>query len=173
MSDSTPSLLEVWQTHLYAELALKDVDMAMSTMTANPYVLCVPVGKGGYGAEAVRYFYGEEFFRGVPADTKTVTVAQTIAANVVIDEWVASFTHDVPMAWMLPGIAPTGRAVELAMITVVSFEGGKIASERLYWDHATLLAQLGVIDPATPSVCGIEAARLLLDPSKIVVGRRA
>jgi carboxymethylenebutenolidase len=175
MNDSTPSkqaLLDVWQKHLYAELALKDVDMALSTMTDNPYVLCVPVGTGGHGADGVRYFYGEEFFRGVPADTKTTTVAQTIADNVVIDEWVVSFTHDVPMEWMLPGIAPTGRSVELAMITVITFEDGKIASERLYWDHATLLAQLGVIDPATPSVRGAEAAQLLLDPSKLATARR-
>ena len=128
--------------------------MALSTMTDNPYVLCVPVGTGGHGADGVRRFYGEEFFRGIPADTKTTTVAQTIAGNVVIDEWVVSFTHDVPMEWMLPGIAPTGRSAELAMITVISFEDGKSASERLYWDHATWLAQLGVIDPATPPCAG-------------------
>jgi carboxymethylenebutenolidase len=174
MNTWTPSqqaLLDVWQKHLYAELALKDLDMAMSTMSDNPYVLCVPVGKGGYGADGVRCFYGEEFFRGIPADTKTTTVAQTIAEHVLIDEWVVSFTHDLPMEWMLPGIAPTGRSVELAMISVISFEDGKIASERLYWDHAGLLAQLGVIDPATPSVRGAEAAQLLLDPSKLATSK--
>jgi carboxymethylenebutenolidase len=170
MSNSTPSqqaLLDVWQQHLYSEFAVKDVDMALSTMTDNPYVLCVPVGKGGYGVNGVRRFYGEEFFAGMPADTKMTPVAQTIAENVVIDESVISFTHDVPMEWILPGIAPTGRAVEFGMIAVISFENGKIANERLYWDQATLLAQLGVIDLRTPSVCGVEAAQLLLDPSKL------
>lgn len=170
MNNLTPSqqaLLDVWQKHLYAEFALRDVDMSLSTMTDNPYVLCVPVGTGGYGADGVRSFYGEKFFRGIPADTKNTTVAQTIAENVMVDEGVASFTHDLPMEWMIPGIAPTGRRVELAIVTVISFEDGKIASERLYWDHASLLVQLGVIDPATPSVRGPEAAQLLLDPSKL------
>jgi|SRR5690606_35674703 len=175
MNESTRSqqaLLDVWQKHLYAEFALKDVDMALSTMTDNPYVLCVPIGTGGYGVDGVRRFYGEEFFPGIPAEMKTTTVAQTIAENVLIEEAVACFTHDVRMEWMLSGIAPTGRSVELAMITVISFEHGKIASERLYWDQATLLAQLGVIDPATPSVRGVEAARLLLDPSKLAATGR-
>jgi carboxymethylenebutenolidase len=164
---SQQALLDVWQKHLYAEFAVKDVEMALSTMTDNPYVLCVPVGGGGYGQDGVRRFYAEEFFRGMPADTKMTTVAQTIADNVLIDESVVSFTHDVAMEWILPGIAPTGRALELAMIAVISFQDGKIASERLYWDQATLLVQLGVIDPATPSVRGAEAAQLLLDPSKL------
>jgi carboxymethylenebutenolidase len=171
LTGSQQALLDVWQQHLYAEFALKDVDMALATMTDNPYVICVPVGKGGYGVEGVRQFYAQEFFRGMAADTKMTPVAQTIADAVLIDESVIAFTHDVPMEWILPGIAPTGRWVEFAMIAVISYANGKIASERLYWDQATLLAQLGVIDPATPSVCGPEAAQLLLDPAKLAAKR--
>ncbi len=166
-TSSQQALLDVWQKHLYSEFAVKDVDMALSTMTDNPYVICVPVGKGGYGQRGVRRFYADEFFVGMPVDTKMTPVAQTIADNTLIDESVMSFTHDVPMEWLLPGIAPTGRPIEFAMIAVISFEDGKIASERLYWDQATMLVQLGVIDPATPSVRGVEAAKLLLDPTKL------
>lgn len=161
------ALLDVWQKHLYSEFAVKDVDMALSTMTDDPYVLCVAVGKGGYGVQGVRRFYAEEFFVGMPVDTKMQSVAVTIADNALIDESVISFTHDVPMEWMLPDIAPTGRVLEFGMIGVISFRDGKIASERLYWDQATLLVQLGLLDPQTPSVRGAEAAQLLLDPTRI------
>ncbi|MFV8756330.1 ester cyclase [Nannocystaceae bacterium ST9] len=164
---TTSPLLEVWQTHTYAEFALRDVDLALSTMTEDPYVLCVPVGKGGYGVAGVRRFYSEEFFVGMAKDTQITPVAQTIAESTLVDESVVSFTHDVPMTWLLPGIAPTGRVIEFAMIAVISFRAGKIASERLYWDQASLLVQSGVIDPATPSVRGADAVRLLLDPSKL------
>jgi len=167
-SPSQQSLLDMWQKHLYAEFALKDVDMALSTMTDDPYVLCVAIGRGGHGKAGVRRFYGEEFFTGMPVDTKMTTVAQTIAENTLVEESVIAFTHDVPMQWLLPDIAPTGRPIEMSMVGVITFQDGKIASERLYWDQATLLVQIGVLDPKkTPSVLGAEAARLLLDPSRL------
>jgi carboxymethylenebutenolidase len=168
MSVRTPSqqkLLDVWQQHLYAEFATKDVPLALSTMTEDPYVLCVPVGRGGYGVAGVRRFYAEEFFPNNPADMKITPVAQAIADDALIDESVISFTHDVAMPWLLPGIAPTGRRVEFGFCGVIGFRGDKIHSERLYWDQATLLVQLGVLAAGTPSVCGAEAAKLLLDPS--------
>ncbi len=164
---TTSPLLEVWQTHLYAEFAQRDVDLALSTMTDDPYVICVPVGRGGHGRAGVRRFYAEEFFRGIAPDTQMTPIAQTIAESTLVDESVISFTHDVPMEWLLPGIAPTGRKLEFAMIAVISFEAGKIASERLYWDQATLLVQLGILDPATPSVRGADVVSLLLDPRRL------
>ncbi|MBK9756703.1 MAG: nuclear transport factor 2 family protein [Nannocystis sp.] len=164
---SQQQLLDMWQKHMYSEFVLKDVDMALSTMTDDPYVLCVPVGNGGYGQAGVRRFYGEQFFTGMPADIQSTQVALTIAENTLIEESVISFTHDIPMAWMLPGVGPTGRRVELAFIGVISFHDGKICSERLYWDQASVLVQLGVIDRGTPAVCGVEPARLLQDPSKL------
>ena len=166
-SESQQQRLNVWQQHCYAEFVAKDVDLALTTMTDDPYVLCVPVGTGGYGIAGVRRFYGEDFFPVNPPDIKLTTVALTIAEQTLVEEAVISFTHDIMMPWLLPGIAPTGRAVEFAFIGVIGFRGDKIVSERLYWDQATLLVQLGVLDPATPTVRGVEAARLLLDPSRL------
>lgn len=166
-SPSQQKLLDVWQQHLYAEFAAKDVGMALSTMTEDPYVVCVPVGRGGYGLAGVRRFYAEEFLPCNPADMKLTPIAQTIADGTLVEESVISFTHDIAMPWLLPNVAPTGRVVEFGMVGVISFRGDKICSERLYWDQATLLVQLGLIDPKTPSVCGAEAAKLLLDPSKL------
>lgn len=170
MSTVTPSqqkLIDVWQQHLYAEFALKDVDAALATMTEDPYVLCVPVAKGGYGKGGVRRFYAEEFFPHNPTDMKVTTVAQTVADSVLIDESVISFTHDNTMDWMLPGVPATGRYVEFAFVGIISFEGGKIKSERLYWDQGSVLLQLGVIAPGVPALRGAESAKLLIDPSKL------
>ena len=167
LTSAQQKLVDVWQQHLYAEFAVKDVDLALSTMTEDPYVLCVPVARGGYGKGGVRRFYAEEFFPNNPADMKVATVAQTVADSVLIDESVISFTHDIAMEWILPGIAPTGKFVEFAFVGIISFEGGKIASERLYWDQGSLLLQLGVIPAGTPALKGAESARLLIDPSKL------
>lgn len=167
------ALLDMWQRHTYAEFALRDVDMALATMTADPYVLCVPVGRGGHGQAGVRRFYSEEFFAGIPADLKSTSVALTIAEDTLIEESVLSFTHTAPMPWMLPNVPPNGRSIEFGFIAVISFQGGKIRSERMYWDQATILAQLGVLDPATPGVGPVDAARLLIDPSPLAGSRGA
>lgn len=170
MENRTPAqqkLIDVWQQHLYAEFAVKDVGLALSTMTESPYVLCVPVGRGGYGKGGVRRFYAEEFFPNNPADMKITPVAQTIADSVLVDESVISFTHDRAMDWMLPGIPPTGRPVEFAFVGIITFEGDKIQSERLYWDQGSVLLQLGILDSSIPALRGAESARLLLDPSRL------
>lgn len=165
LSPAQQRLLDVWQQHTYAEFALKDVDLSLATMTDDPYVLCVPVGRGGFGKQGVRRFYAEEFLPNNPPDIKLTTVAQTIAEDTLIEESVISFTHSVPMEWMLPGVAPTGRVVEFGFVGIIGFRDGKICSERLYWDQATVLLQLGILDPNLPAVRGAEAARLLIDPS--------
>ncbi len=167
LSPAQRRLLEVWQQHTYAEFALKDVSLALATMTEDPYVLCVPVGKGGYGREGVRRFYADEFLPNNPPDIQMRTVALTVADDTLVEESVISFTHSVPMEWILPGVPPTGRPVEFGFVGIIGFRDGKIHSERLYWDQATILLQLGLLDASLPALRGAEAARLLLDPSKL------
>ena len=53
------------------------------------------------------------------------------------------FTHDIEMPSMLPGIAPTGQRVEIALVAVIAFRDGKVASEHIYWDQPSVLAQIG------------------------------
>jgi carboxymethylenebutenolidase len=83
----------------------------------------------------------------------------------VVDELIHRFTHTIEMPWILPGVPPTGKRVEIAVIVVVQFKDGKIAGERIYWDHASVLAQIGLIDASQLPVTGVEASRKVLDPA--------
>ena len=155
----------VFDAHVKHEFVDKDVEATMLTMTPEPYVWNVPTMLGGMGAEGVRRFYTDHFVGKMPPDTKVVQVSRTVGVDRVVDELVLSFTHDRPVDFMLPGIAPTGRHVEVPHVVVMKFENGRIAHEHIYWDQASVLAQVGLLDPAKLPVTGGEQARKLLDGS--------
>lgn len=159
------ALVEVWERHTGAEFSTRDVDATMATMTANPFVNHVPVMTGGVGREAVRSFYTTYFIPGQPPDTTLVPIRRTVGVNCIVDELIYTCTHTIEMPWMLPGIAPTGRRVEIPVVAVVEFEGGKIAGERIYWDQASALVQIGLLDGHGLPVTGAEAARKVVDPA--------
>jgi carboxymethylenebutenolidase len=152
-------LARLWERHTELEFETKDAAATVATMTPENYVNHVPVMTGGRGTAEMIEFYGEHFIPKMPADTTLRLLSRTIGDDRVIDEFVFSFTHDVEMDWMLPGIAPTGRNVEVPMVAVVQFEGEKIACERIYWDQASVLVQLGLLDPGRLPVTGVEQAR--------------
>jgi carboxymethylenebutenolidase len=134
-------------------------------MVEDAYVNHVPVMTGGYGHAALRRFYAEDFISQMPADTSIQLVARTLGENQLVDEIIFSFTHTEDMPWMLPGIAPTHRHVDIALVVVVGFREGKLAHERIYWDQASVLKQIGLLtDPSLP-VFGAETAQKLLDPA--------
>ena len=143
-----------------------DLDATMATMTDDPYVNHVPVMTGGVGAADVRRFYGEHFMGRWPKDIEITPVSRTVGDSQVVDELVLSFTHDIEMPQLLPGIAPTGRHVRLAFCVVVGFADGMVAHEHIYWDQAGLLVQVGVLDPAGLPVAGSETARKLIDETR-------
>jgi carboxymethylenebutenolidase len=101
----------------------------------------------------------------MPADTKVVGVSRTVGKDTVIDELILTFTHDVEIDFMLPGIKPTGKKVEIPHVVVMKFEGDKIAHEHIYWDQASVLAQVGLLDPKKLPVVGSEQAKRLLEVS--------
>jgi carboxymethylenebutenolidase len=155
-------LLEVWQQHTYAEFVMRDATAALTTMTDDPYVLMAPIGVGGQGREGVHSFYANAFLAQMPSDLEPVPISQIIAQDYIVEEAVYSFTHDQVMDWILPGVPATGKRIEVALVGIIKFENGKIAHEHLYWDQATVLAQVGLIDAATPTVKGAQGARRLL-----------
>jgi carboxymethylenebutenolidase len=163
-------LLEVWHNHTYSEFVMKDAKRALTTMSDNPHVLYVPIATGGRGREGVYNFYHDYFLAQLPADIKPVPISQVVGEDILVEEAVYQFTHDQVMDWMIPGVPPTGKHVEVGVVAIVKFEYGKIASEHLYWDHASVLAQLGVIDPAKLPVKGVESARTLLEWAGIKAG---
>ena len=84
----------------------------------------------------------------------------------VVDELIVSFTHDREMRVYLPGVAPTGKKVVLPHVVVMGFdEAGRVAYEHIYWDQATLLVQVGLLDPALLPVSSAEQAKRLQDPT--------
>jgi carboxymethylenebutenolidase len=158
-------LNDVFNEHLRAEFNANSPDEAIATMTANPRVNQVPVMIGGDGREELYEFYANYFLPQIPPDTEMVPVSRTIGQGRLVDEMVFRFTHTIPMDWMLPGIPPTGKRVEIGLVVVVQFDGAKMAQERLYWDQASVLAQLGLLEPGDLPVVGAESARSLLDRS--------
>jgi carboxymethylenebutenolidase len=154
----------VFDAHVAAEFVSRDLDATMATMTDNPYVNHVPVMTGGVGFDGVHDFYGRHFIGKWPEDTAITSVSRTVGEDQVVDELVMSFTHDIEMDALLPGVAPTGRPVRLAVCVVVGFEGDRVAHEHIYWDQASLLVQVGLLDPAGLPVQGAEQAETVLDP---------
>jgi carboxymethylenebutenolidase len=154
----------VFDEHVAAEFVHLDLEATMATMTDDPYVNHVPVMTGGVGFEAVRSFYGEHFIGKWPADVEITPVSRTVGADQVVDELVLSFTHDIEMDQLLPGVAPTGRHVRLAFCVVAKFEGDKLAHEHIYWDQASLLVQVGLLDATELPVTGEKQAETVLDP---------
>ncbi len=156
----------VFDAHVKAEFVDLDVDAAMATMTANPYLTHVPALTGGYGHDELTEFYRDHFVGKWPADTVTEEVSRTIGEDRLVDEMILRFTHDIEMDGILPGVAPTGRYVEMALAVVVDFEDGKVSAERIYWDQASVLVQLGLLDPAGLPVTGVEQAQTVQDPTR-------
>lgn len=159
------ALSDAWDKHLAAEFAAHSPDDAIATMTQTPRVNQVPVMIGGDGREQLYEFYGKYFLPQIPPDLEMKPVSRTIGQGRIVDEMYASFTHTITMDWMLPGIPPTGKRVEVALVVVVTFDGDKLAQENLYWDQASVLVQLGLIDPKGLPVVGAEGARSVIDRS--------
>lgn len=137
----------------------------MRTMTDTPHLYHVPTMCGGNSKDEVYEFYRDHFVTKWPADTSVTRISRTIGGDQVVDELVMSFTHDVVMDALLPGVAPTGKKVTLPVVAVVKFTDGKVAHEHIYWDQASLLAQVGLLDTTTLPITGVAQAEHLLDGS--------
>jgi carboxymethylenebutenolidase len=164
----------LWEAHTRYEFETRDVDATMATMVGDPYVNHVPVMTGGVGQRDLARFYANHFIPTCPADIAMVPVSRTIGADRVVDEMVVSFTHDREIDWMLPGIAATGRRVEVPLVAIVGFRGNKLYHEHIYWDQASVLVQIGLLDPSGLPVAGAETAHKLLDetlPSNALMKR--
>jgi carboxymethylenebutenolidase len=159
------TLSNAWDQHLASEFAAKSADQALATMTEDPYVNMVPLMIGARGRSELHDFYANHFLSQIPPDTKIVPVSRTIGRDRVVDELIMRFTHSIRLDWLLPGIPPTGKRVELPFVVIVQFEGDKLAHEHLYWDQASVLVQVGLLDRTLP-VRGGETAAQVLNPTQ-------
>jgi len=157
------NLSNLWDQHIHHEFATRDVPATMATMVAEPYVNHIPTLTGGVGAKQLARFYEHHFVQANPEDLRMIPISRTVGALQVVDEFIMCFTHTREIDWMIPGIAPTGKYVEIAMVGIINFRGDKLYHEHIYWDQASVLVQLGLLDPKLLPVAGIESARKLLD----------
>jgi carboxymethylenebutenolidase len=159
-----PDLVQLWEEHTKHEFATRDTEGTLATMVDDAYVNHIPVMTGGYGKTALRQFYSRDFIPSMPPDTTLTPISRTVGENQIVDEMIFSFTHSQEMPWMLPGIAPTYRRVEVPLVAIVHFRGDKLAHEHIYWDQASVLKQIGLLGDSDLPIFGAEIARKVSNP---------
>lgn len=147
----------------------KDHGQAASTYTTHktPHVTNMPTLTGGIGPAELKRFYSEFFVN--PPSIKTTLLSRTIGADRVVDEMYLRFKHTEEVPWMLPGVPPTDKKIEILMVSIVTLRGGRLYHEHVYWDQASVLVQAGLLDPELLP----QAAKDLGVKRLPVVGRRA
>ena len=158
-------LSDLWEEHVQHEFSTRHTEKTLATMVEDAYVNHIPVLTGGSGRDELREFYSKRFIPQMPPDTVMTPVSRTIGEDQIVDEMIFKFTHTIPMDWMLPGVAPTGKRVEIPLVAIVRFKEGKLAHEHIYWDQASVLVQIGLLDSGKLPVMGVETAKKILDPS--------
>ena len=159
-------LVAVWEAHIRHEFETRDVDATMETMVAAPYVNHVPTMTGGVGHDQLKRFYKYHFIGENPPDTELVPISRTVGADQIVDELMFKCTHTSEIDWLLPGVKPTGKRVEVPTVAIVRFVDGKVAHEHIYWDQASVLVQVGLLNPAGLPVAGVEAAHKVVDNTR-------
>jgi len=163
LSPEQQAMEKLWEQHMASEFQSKNAEAAINTMVERPSINHVPVMTGGVGRKQLTHFYDRYFIPQMPPDTQIISFSRTIGRDRLVDEFVIKSTHSLQMDWLLPGVLPTNKPVEVAIASVIQFQGGKMASERIYYDQASILVQLGLLDPEKLPVAGVEIARKVLD----------
>lgn len=166
MDKEQEKLGDIFDKHIEFEFEKEDVDATMTTMTEDPYVHHVPTLAGGLGYTGVYNFYKNHFIGKMPKDWRITNVSRTVGKDQVVDELIISFTHDREIDYLLPGVAPTGKYVEIPHVVIMKFKDNKISHEHIYWDQASVLVQIGLVNPERIPVTGIEQTKKLVELSK-------
>jgi carboxymethylenebutenolidase len=163
--DVQETLARLWEEHIRHEFQTRSTADTIATMVEDAHVDHVPVLTGGSGKAELTEFYSTQFIPKMPPDMEIIPVSRTIGSDQLVEELVLKFMHSIKMDWMLPGIPPTNRRVEVALAVVVRFRDGKVAHEHIYWDQASVLVQIGLLDPTELPIAGVETAQKVLNPS--------
>src|SRR5258708_2722437 len=165
MTSVQQALADLWDQHVRAESVEHNAEEAVDTMVEDTTVNHVPVLTGGGGRQQLPEVYSNTFIPQIPPDQQITPISRTIGTDRLGDEVVPTFTHTIQMGWLPPGVPPTGKSVEVPVVVLVQFREGKMASETLYWDQASVLVQLGLLNAETLPVSGVESTRKVLDPT--------
>ena len=142
---TSEQMLKLWELHTKYEFEDRSVEKTMTTMTEHPALRNVPTKSIANGIAGVKNFYQNSFVHQNPPDISVEVVSRTIGDVQIVEELVLSFTHTQVMDWILPGIPPTSKKVRVPFVVIVGFENGKIGWEHIYWDQATVLHQIGLL----------------------------
>lgn len=138
-------MVELWEKHAFYEFGVKDADLAVSTMVSDASVMHLPTMSGGFGRDELRRYYAEVFIPGIPEGTRSELIARSVGHDFLVEESIMCVPHDREIPFLLPRLEPTGRTVEVALAVIVNFRCSLMKSERLYWDQAGVLSQLGLL----------------------------
>ncbi len=152
--------------HTYHEFTTRDVDATMATMIDEPYVKHVPTLAGGVGHDHLKRFYQYHFVDQNAGGRDRTRISSTVGPDQLVLESYTKFRHDAVIDRYFPGIAPTGKVVEIATVIIVKFRGDKVCHEHLYWDQGSALKQIGVLEADGLPLAGAEAARKVLDETR-------
>ncbi|KAL2796413.1 hypothetical protein BJX66DRAFT_299612 [Aspergillus keveii] len=138
-----------WENHLQGKFFSMDINETMDEYVTNltPNVTYGPTLSGGTGTRALRRFYEQHFLDHLPESMHLRLISRTIGSDRIVDELFVSFEHTQEIPWLLPGVGPTNKKVEFVLVSIVSLRSGKLYSEHVYWDQASVLVQVGLLDP--------------------------
>jgi carboxymethylenebutenolidase len=174
LAPAQEALQAIWEEHTWQEFGTRSTENVLATMVEDAYVNNIPVMIGGVGKAALGEYYSKYVISQIPPDFELVPISRTIGTDQLVDEVVAKFTHTIQMDWMLPGVAPTGKRVEVPVVAIIRFRDGKIARVHVYWDQASILIQIGLLDAEKLPIVGVDSARKLMDrnlPSNTLIDR--
>jgi hypothetical protein len=117
------------------------------TKTPNPYINFTPTMTGGSGTPDLKRFYRDYFLKSSPPSLHMRLISRTVGVDRIVDELYINFKHTCQMPWILPGVQPTNQKVEIVVVSIAGFRAGKVWCERVYWDQASVLFQVGLLDP--------------------------
>jgi carboxymethylenebutenolidase len=135
--------LKLWEQHVIGEFVDKDVDLSLSTMAEDASVMHLPTRSGGKGKAELRSYYRDMFIPSIPSEFQQTITNRVLTEDTIVEEAKVRFVHSKQMDWFLPGIPPTNKLIEVELVIVIEFRDGKMAAERIYWDQAAVLRQIG------------------------------
>jgi carboxymethylenebutenolidase len=140
---STQTNLKQWEDHIVGEFVTKDVEQSLATMVEDASVMHMPTRSGGKGKTELRAYYRDMFIPSIPSEWQHTMTNRVVTENTIVEEAKVRFHHTKQMEWFLPDVPPTNKWIDVELVIVIEFRDSKMATERIYWDQAAVLRQIG------------------------------
>ena len=135
--------VRLWEQHVIGEFVEKNEDLSLSTMVEDAAVMHMPTRSGGKGKAQLKSYYRDLFIPSIPPQWQHTVTNRIVTDDTIVEEATVRLVHSKQMDWFLPGVPPTGKPIEVELVIVIQFRDGKMAAERIYWDQAAVLRQIG------------------------------